>query len=68
MTVDTFVMIYNVILYIIIGIIFRSWTLPLYSIITYAVAIKSVDFIVEGLDKAKSVMILRKWKRKAVTP
>lgn len=58
MTVDTFVMIYNVILYIIIGIIFRSWTLPLYSIITYAVAIKSVDFIVEGLDKAKSVMII----------
>ena len=58
MTVGTFVMIYNVILYIIIGIIFRSWTLPLYSIITYAVAIKSVDFIVEGLDKAKSVMII----------
>lgn len=58
MTVGTFVMIYNVILYIIIGIIFNSWVLPLYSIITYAVAIKSVDFIVEGLDKAKSVMII----------
>lgn len=58
MTVGTFVMIYNVILYIIIGIIFRSWEMPLYSIITYAVAIKSVDFIVEGLDKAKSVMII----------
>ncbi len=58
MTVGTFVMIYNVILYIIIGIIFRSWELPLYSIITYAVGIKSVDFIVEGLDKAKSVMIV----------
>lgn len=58
MTVGTFVMVYNVILYIIIGIIFNSWVLPLYSIITYAVAIKSVDFIVEGLDKAKSVMII----------
>lgn len=58
MTVGTFVMIYNVILYIIIGIIFRSWELPLYSIITYAVGIKSVDFIVEGIDKAKSVMIV----------
>jgi uncharacterized membrane-anchored protein YitT (DUF2179 family) len=58
MTVSTFVMIYNVILYIIIGIVFRSWELPLYSIITYAVGIKSVDFIVEGLDKAKSVMII----------
>lgn len=58
MTVGTFVMIYNVFLYIIIGIVFRSWELPLYSIITYAVAIKSIDFIVEGLDKAKSVMII----------
>lgn len=57
-TVGTFVMIYNVILYIIIGIAFSSWTLPLYSIITYAVAIKAVDFIVEGLDKAKSLMII----------
>ena len=58
MTVGTFVMIYNVILYIIIGIVFKSWELPLYSIITYAVGIKSIDFIVEGLDKAKSVMII----------
>lgn len=57
-TVGTFVMIYNVILYIIIGCIFASWTLPLYSIITYTVAIKAVDFIVEGLDKAKSLMII----------
>ena len=57
-TVGTFVMIYNVILYILIGIIFSSWTLPLYSIITYTVAIKAVDFIVEGLDKAKSLMII----------
>lgn len=58
MTVGTFVMIYNVALYIIIGSIFRSWILPLYSIVTYAAAIKTVDFIVEGLDKAKSVMII----------
>ena len=58
LTVGTFVMIYNVILYITIGIIFRSWILPLYSIVTYTVAIKAVDFIVEGLDKAKSAMIV----------
>lgn len=57
-TVGTFVMIYNVILYICIGIVFKSWQLPLYSIITYSIAIKAVDFIVEGFDKAKSVMII----------
>lgn len=57
-TVGTFVMLYNIVLYLIIGVAFGSWMLPLYSIITYAVGIKSVDFIVEGLDKAKSVMIV----------
>ena len=57
-TVGTFVMIYNVILYILIGIIWGSWILPLYSIITYFVGNKTIDFIVEGLDKAKAVMIV----------
>ena len=58
LTVGSFVMIYNVILYLFIGIIFNSWILPLYSIITYFVGNKTIDFIVEGLDKAKSVMIV----------
>ena len=58
LTVGTFVMIYNIILYIVIGCTFQSWILPLYSIITYCVAIKAVDFIAEGLDKAKSAMII----------
>ncbi len=58
LTVGTFVMIYNVILYVIIGIVFNSWILPLYSIVTYFVGNKTIDFIVEGLDKAKSVMIV----------
>lgn len=57
-TVGTFVMIYNVILYTVIGCIFSSWILPLYSIVTYFVGNKTIDFIVEGLDKAKSVMII----------
>lgn len=58
LTVGTFMMIYNVILYIIIGVCFNSWILPLYSIVTYYVGNKTVDFIVEGWDKAKSVMIV----------
>ena len=58
MTVGTFVMAFNVLLYIVIGCIFQSWILPLYSIIAYCAAIKTVDFIVEGLDKAKSAMIV----------
>lgn len=57
-TVGTFVMIYNVLLYVICGIVIQSWILPLYSIITYAVGLKAVDFIVEGFDRAKCAMII----------
>lgn len=60
LSVGMFVMGYNVVLYIAAGIIKSSWILPLYSIITYAVALKTVDFIAEGLDKAKSAMIITK--------
>ncbi len=57
-TVGTFVMIYNVILYVICGIVINSWILPLYSIVTYAAGLKTVDFVVEGFDRSKSVMII----------
>lgn len=57
-SVGTFVMIFNVMLYIVIGCVFNSWTIPLYSIIAYAVGIKAVDFVVEGLDKAKGAFIV----------
>jgi uncharacterized membrane-anchored protein YitT (DUF2179 family) len=58
LTVGTFVMIYNVILYIICGVVIDSWILPLYSIVTYAAGLKTVDFVVEGFDRSKSVMII----------
>ncbi len=58
LSVGIFVMGYNIILYIAAGFIQSSWILPLYSIITYAAALKTVDFIAEGLDKAKSAMII----------
>lgn len=57
-TVGTFMMVYNVLLYIICGVILKSWILPLYSIVTYASSSKTVDFIVDGLDTAKSAMII----------
>lgn len=57
-TVGTFLMAYNIILYIICGCVVKSWILPLYSIVTYMAALKTVDFIVEGLDRAKSAMII----------
>lgn len=58
MTVGTFVMTYNILLYIICGITLNSWILPLYSIVAYAVALKTVDFLVEGFDRSKAAMII----------
>lgn len=58
LTVGTFVMIYNAILYLIASALVGSWVLPLYSILTYMAGIKAVDFIVEGLDKTKAAMII----------
>lgn len=58
MTVGSFVMSYNVILYIIAGIVTKGWVAPLYSIVAYTVGLKAVDFIIDGFDKAKSAFII----------
>lgn len=58
LSIGSFVMIYNVILYIICGIVVGSWILPLYSIVTYAAASKTIDFFVEGFDRSKAAFII----------
>lgn len=57
-TVGTFVMGYNIVLYIVCGVVTGSWILPLYSIVTYGASLKTVDFIVEGFDRSKVAMII----------
>ena len=58
LSVGTFVMVYNVGLYIVCGIVLKSWILPLYSIVTYAAALKTVDFMAEGIDRSKAATII----------
>ena len=57
-SIGTFVLIFNTLLYIVCGIVIRSWILPLYSIVTYYVGSRTVDFIVEGFDRSKCAMIV----------
>ena len=57
-SIGTFVMIFNTLLYVICGFAIQSWILPLYSIVTYFVGSKTVDFIVEGFDRSKCAMIV----------
>lgn len=58
LSVGSFVMIYNIILYVVCGIVINSWILPLYSIVTYYAALKTIDFIVDGLQRSKAAMII----------
>ena len=57
-SIGTFVLIFNGVLYIICGIVFQSWELPLYSCIAYFIGSKTVDFVVEGFDRSKCAMIV----------
>ena len=57
-TVGTFIMCYNLVLYGIAAILTGQWSVALYSVIAYAIGLKAVDFIVDGLDKAKSAFII----------
>lgn len=57
-SIGTFVMIFNIVLYTVCGITIKSWILPLYSIVTYYIGSKTVDFVVEGIDSSKCAMIV----------
>lgn len=57
-TVGQFVMGYNVVLYTVAGVLLGQFQTPLYSIVAYAVGLKAVDFIVDGLDKGKAATII----------
>lgn len=57
-SIGTFVMIFNIILYIVCGIAIQSWILPLYSIVTYFIGSHTVDYIVEGFDRSMCAMIV----------
>ncbi len=57
-SIGTFVMVFDILLYIVCGVVIQSWILPLYSIVTYYVGSKTVDFIVEGFDRSMCAMIV----------
>lgn len=58
LSLGSFVLMFNTALYIVCGIVIHSWILPLYSIVTYYVGSKTVDFVVEGISRSKCAMIV----------
>ena len=57
-SIGTFVMVFNILLYIVCGIAIKSWILPLYSIVTYFIGSRTVDYIVESFDRSICAMIV----------
>lgn len=58
-SVGNIIMIFNVVIFIIAGFVFE-WSSAMYSMITYYIAIKVIDIVVEGLNDSKSVTIISK--------
>lgn len=58
LSIGSFVLIFNIFLYIICGLVINSFILPLYSIITYFIGSKTIDYVVEGFNKTKCAMIV----------
>lgn len=66
LSVGNFTLIFNTLLYIIAGILNAfvlkgvefGWILPLYSIIAYFCGSKTIDFIIEGINKSKCALII----------
>ena len=56
-SVGTIIMVFNVIIFIIAGFVFE-WSSAMYSIVTYYLASKVIDIVVEGLNESKSVTII----------
>lgn len=56
-SVGNIIMVFNVIIFIIAGFVFE-WSSAMYSMITYYIAIKVIDIVVEGLNESKSVTII----------
>ncbi len=58
LSIGNFVMAFNALLYIACGIVNRDWILALYSVVTYFIGSKTIDYIVDGFDRSKCAMII----------
>src|SRR5690606_18504570 len=57
-SVGQFIMALNVFIFILAALLVFSWETAMYSIITYFIACKMIDIVVEGMEELKSVTII----------
>jgi len=57
-SVGQFIMVLNLFIFILAALLVFTWETAFYSIITYFIAYKMIDLVVEGLEEMKSVTII----------
>jgi uncharacterized membrane-anchored protein YitT (DUF2179 family) len=57
-SVGQFIMILNLFIFILAALMVFTWETAMYSIITYFIAFKMIDIVVEGMEELKSVTII----------
>jgi len=57
-SVGQFIMVLNLFIFILAALLVFSWETAMYSIITYFIAYKMIDIVVEGMEEMKSVTII----------
>lgn len=57
-TVGQVVFFCNIFVYTLAGVVFQDWHPPIMSLIAYIVVVKTLDFVLVGLDETKSVLVI----------
>ncbi len=57
-SVGEVIMFFNLFIFMAAGIVFDSWQSAMYSILTYFIAYRVIDIVIEGLNESKSIFII----------
>lgn len=57
-SVGEIIMFFNLFIFTAAGIVYDSWQSAMYSILTYFIAYKVIDIVIEGLNESKSVFVI----------
>jgi uncharacterized membrane-anchored protein YitT (DUF2179 family) len=63
-SVGQVVLIFNIFIFCLSGLAFGDWHPPIYSFMTFIVAIQLIDKVIVGMDETKSVMIMSERSKK----
>ena len=57
-SVGEIIMFFNIFIFFAAGIVYDSWESTMYSVLTYFIAYKVIDIVLEGLNESKSIFII----------